>query len=57
MKKFEMPTMSIQRLEPEDIIRTSGCFEAYDCLECYCAAVTCEGDYSCTGFKCRVDDY
>ena len=33
MKKFSVPTMTIQKLEDEDVMRTSGgCFEINACV-------------------------
>ena len=52
MRKFETPVMSIQKLVSEEIVRTSSCFEAHDCLSCYCVAVTCDGTYECIGLNC-----
>ena len=52
MKMFENPTMSVVRLEAEDVMRTSSCFETFECKECYCSAVTCDGIYTCAGLVC-----
>ena len=53
MKKFSVPTMTIQKLEDEDVMRTSGgCFEINACVDCYCGIVTCEGTYGCDGLQC-----
>lgn len=52
MKRFEMPKMNIQRLEAEDVMRTSGCWESFDCQECYGLAVVCDGVYNCSGLVC-----
>lgn len=52
MKKFEIPMMRVQRLEPENIMRTSNCFESFDCKECYCRAVQCGGTFVCDGLVC-----
>lgn len=54
MKKFMNPVMSIQKLDKEEIIRTSGgtCFEIFQCVDCYCTAVTCDPVYTCDGLKC-----
>ncbi len=59
MKKFEVPMMSIQKLDSENIIRTSGnCFETFACTECYCELVQCGGTYECTGLRCNtLSDY
>lgn len=52
MKKFSTPKMSVQRLEKEEIMRTSNCWESFDCKECYCKAVGCDSGYVCTGLVC-----
>ena len=54
MKKFFEPTMSIQKFEQDDLLRTSGdcVIDALCCLKCYCAGVTCDGVYTCDGFVC-----
>lgn len=53
MKQFEKPFMNIQRLDPEDLIRTSGCsVEARACLNCYCSGVTCSTGIVCTQLDC-----
>lgn len=52
MKKFGMPIMTIQKLEPEKIMTTSNCWESFDCKECYCMGVQCESGYECTGLVC-----
>ena len=52
MKQFDTPEMTIQRLEAEEIVRTSGCWESYDCEKCYDDAVVCGGTYTCTGLVC-----
>ena len=59
MKKFTSPKMSVQLLEAEEIMRTSGkCFEIFACEDCYCTAVTCGDTYVCDGLKCRtLSDY
>ena len=51
MKQFEAPRMDIQYLDSEEIIRTSGCWESFDCEVCYNDAVACD-DYTCTGLVC-----
>lgn len=59
MKRFNIPVIEIQRLDPEEIIEgKSVCFEKYACKECYCAAVQCGGTYLCTGLVCpTLSDY
>lgn len=58
MKKFDAPEMKIQKLEPEDIMRTSACFEAHACTSCYCSVVSCPNGYSCVGLTCpTLSDY
>lgn len=55
MKKFGVPTISIQKLEPEDILTASSCFvEALACTACYCTIVQCPTGYECTGLVCEV---
>ena len=52
MRRFEVPTISIQRLDDEDFVRTSGCFQIFTCENCYCAIVTCPSGFSCSSLKC-----
>lgn len=52
MKEFKEPKMLIQKLEREEFIMTSGCWEAFDCKKCYNDAVIC-GEYECTGLVCN----
>lgn len=52
MKSFDVPMMQVQKLENEEILRTSSCFESYACKECYCSLVQCGGTYTCTGLVC-----
>ena len=53
MKRFDVPVMKIQKLESEEIMRTStGCFESFACKECYCGIVQCGGSYECSGLVC-----
>ena len=52
MKVFEKPVMDVQRLDAEEIMSTSVCFEAFECKSCYCSAVTCDPVYTCTGLSC-----
>lgn len=52
MKMFNMPEMNVQRLEAENVMSTSSCFEAFECKSCYCSAVTCQEGYVCTGLSC-----
>ena len=54
MKRFAAPVMNVQRLEADDIVRTSGshCFEIFACEDCYCTSVTCADTYVCDGLKC-----
>ena len=52
MKKFMAPVMTVQRLEIEEIVTQSGCWEAYDCEECYNDAVICGPGYNCSGLVC-----
>ncbi len=55
MKKFEIPSMKVQKLDSADIMTTS-CFEIFACEDCYCTSVTCEGTYVCDGLKCSILD-
>lgn len=58
MKKFVHPVMNVQRLEADDIVRTSSCFEIFACEDCYCTSVTCADAYVCEGLKCSIlSDY
>ncbi len=59
MKKFNVPEMQIQKLEQEDIMRTSTCFETFACKSCYCSVVQCGIDtYGCVGLVCpTLSDY
>ena len=52
MKKFVRPEINIQRLEKENVMSTSSCFEAFECKKCYCSAVTCDPVYDCSGLSC-----
>ena len=45
MKKFEVPTIEIQRLVPEDVFTNSCTTEALGCDSCYCSGVVCTGSY------------
>lgn len=56
MKNFEVPVMNIQRLDPEEAIATSTCFEIFACEDCYCTSVTCDDGYVCEGLKCSTLD-
>lgn len=59
MKKFEVPTINIQKLVSENILTGSSCFEKFACTECYCSLVQCnQTKYSCTGLVCgTLSDY
>lgn len=51
-KRFEEPKMALVRLDGENVIRTSsGCYESFDCQDCYMEAGVCT-KYNCTGLKC-----
>ena len=52
MKKFEAPVMSIDKLDPTEVIATSGCPEAHSCKGCYCAIVDCDSAWSCNDVIC-----
>ena len=52
MKKFEVPTITIQRFDKVEVFTTSGCAESYACLDCYCSAVACDPPYTCDGLDC-----
>ena len=52
MRRFEAPKMTVQKLEPEKIIRSSGCWESFDCKSCYADVVICTGGFQCTGLDC-----
>ena len=55
MREFNTPEMIVQRIEPENILRTSYCStEGVACVSCYCDAVTCEGVYTCKGLRCAI---
>ena len=55
MRKFEKPIIDIQRFNKEDFVMTSGtCPQIHTCEDCYCAIVTCESAYSCSGLKCQI---
>ena len=54
MRKFEAPNMKIQKLENEDFIRTSSCYQSHDCEGCYCGIVICNSGYDCTSLICPV---
>ncbi len=52
MKKFETPRMHVLTIEMEDVMKTSACFEIFDCEDCYCTSVTCDPVWECDGLKC-----
>ena len=53
MKRFEKPIMIIQRLERDEILRTSGCMvEAVACISCYASAVECPSGFTCSSLVC-----
>lgn len=56
MKEFKAPTMNVQKLEQEEIVSSSSCFEVFACEDCYCTAVTCETGYVCDGLRCPILD-
>ncbi len=56
MKEFKAPTMNVQKLEQEEIVSSSSCFETFACVDCYCTAVTCDDAYVCDGLKCPILD-
>ena len=53
MKEFKAPQMVIQKIEREEFIMTSGCWEAFDCEKCYAEVVSCDGTFDCTGLVCK----
>ena len=58
MKRFTVPTLSVQKIDPEEVMRTSLCFESFACKECYCGMVQCGGTYTCKGLVCpSLSDY
>ena len=57
VKKFGVPMMVLQKLETEEFMRTSGCYQMYECEDCYCAVVFCDDAFSCTGLKCEFYDH
>lgn len=58
MKNFEVPKMTLQRLNSEEAIAASTppCFEIYACEDCYCTSVTCDDGYVCEGLRCPILD-
>ena len=51
-KNFEVPKMMVLKLDAENIIQTSpGCWESFDCKECYNEAAVCSS-FTCTGLVC-----
>ncbi len=52
MKKFETPRMRVLKLELNDVMRTSGCFETHACKECYCSLVGGCPPWTCEGLSC-----
>lgn len=57
MKRFEVPTLSIQKLDTDGVIYTSGCFvEAVACIECYASAAECPVAFTCTELVCPTLD-
>lgn len=58
MKKFGAPKLSVQRLDVEEIISTSVCFEINACVDCYCTSVDCDGIFECSSLVCpTLSDY
>lgn len=58
MKKFDAPEMFLQRLDVEDVMSTSTCFEVNACDDCYCTSVDCDPVYECDGLVCgTLSDY
>ena len=53
MKEFNTPQMVIQKIEREEFIMTSGCWESFDCEKCYGDAVVCGSTYDCSGLVCK----
>lgn len=51
MREFKTPVMVIRKLDKEEIIRASGCWESFDCTACYADAAVCD-NYTCTGLVC-----
>ena len=54
MKKFENPTISIQKFEPEEVMTSSCAVEALACTACYCELVQCPNGYTCVGLECAT---
>ena len=54
MKKFNVPVMDVQKLDPEGVIATSSCevCNTVGCIACYCGVVDCETGYTCDSRVC-----
>lgn len=53
MRKFNKPVMAVKKLETEEIIRTSqGCWESFDCKNCYAEIVKCPSGFNCVELDC-----
>ncbi len=58
MKAFKTPRMTLCRLETEELMRSSTCFEIFACVDCYCTKVVCDDVYVCDGLNCpTLSDY
>ena len=56
MKRFDDPMMIIQHINPDEILRTSECWNEYlACIKCYETAAICPNGYGiehCSGLEC-----
>lgn len=55
VKEFRVPEITIQKFEPEDVMRTSGCMvEALACVKCYEQVADCEPSFNCAQLVCPI---